>query len=64
MYVNGKEIILASPKDLQTFLVDLGYDPMLVAVEHNGSVIPRRVFEKTQLFESDQLEVVCFVGGG
>lgn len=64
MHVNGEEITLASAKDLQSFLIDLGYDPMRIAVEYNGNIIPRLAFEKTQLSESDKLEVVCFVGGG
>lgn len=63
MHVNGEKII-ASAKNLQSFLIDTGYDPMRVAVEHNGNVIPRVAFEQTQLSESDTLEVVCFVGGG
>lgn len=71
MYVNGEEIMLASAastastaKYLQSFLIDIGYDPMRVAVEHNGRVIPRATFEQILLSDSDVLEIVCFVGGG
>ena len=65
MHVNGENITLKSlHKDLQSFLIDIGYDPMRVAVEHNGNVIPRVSFEHTQLSESDTIEIVCFVGGG
>ena len=63
MHVNGEEIN-TSVKDLQSFLISMGYDPTRVAVEHNGKVIPRIAFEQTQILESDSLEIVCFVGGG
>jgi sulfur carrier protein len=35
-----------------------------VAVEHNGDIVPRGVWQSTRLTENDKLEVVHFVGGG
>ena len=64
MYVNGEEITLKSAQSLEAFLLGNAYDVKRVAVEYNGSVVPRADFDKIQLLESDSLEVVCFVGGG
>ena len=35
-----------------------------VAVEHNGNIVPRGIWQSTRLAENDKLEVVHFVGGG
>ncbi|MCD4688354.1 MAG: sulfur carrier protein ThiS [Desulfuromonadaceae bacterium] len=35
-----------------------------VAVELNGSIVPRDAFSETLLQNGDQLEIVRFVGGG
>ena len=36
----------------------------LLAVEKNGTIIPRAQFAEEKLTDADHLEVVCFVGGG
>ena len=43
---------------------ELGHDPQRVAVEKNGSIVPRAAFAEEKLTDADHLEVVCFVGGG
>ena len=45
-------------------LRELGHDPQRVAVEKNGSIVPRAAFAEEKLTDADHLEVVCFVGGG
>jgi thiamine biosynthesis protein ThiS len=35
-----------------------------VAVERNGEIVRKPVFESTDLAEGDRLEIVTFVGGG
>jgi len=35
-----------------------------IAVERNGSIVPREAWPQTRLAENDRLEVVHFVGGG
>ena len=45
-------------------LQELGHDPQRVAVEKNGTIIPRAQFAEEKLTDADHLEVVCFVGGG
>ena len=55
--VPAEETVLA-------LLKELGHDPQRVAVEKNGTIIPRAQFAEEKLTDADHLEVVCFVGGG
>jgi sulfur carrier protein len=45
-------------------LAELGYQPRLVVVEFNGTILPRQAWPQQSVGESDVLEVVTIVGGG
>ena len=46
-------------------LVDqLQMKPDRIAIERNGTIVPRSTWEQVTLQEGDKLEVVQFVGGG
>ena len=64
MHVNGKQISLNTPLTINAFLAKEGYDPQKIAVEKNGTIVPKQSFESEMLSENDKLEIVCFVGGG
>ena len=64
MYVNGRQVTIEKEMPLSGLLLKEGYDPMKVAVEKNGNIIPRKSFETETLSDSDKIEVVAFVGGG
>jgi len=53
-------------KEISLFsaLETLGFDPVRIAVERNGEVVPRAQYKDTMLRDGDVLEVVRFVGGG
>jgi thiamine biosynthesis protein ThiS len=55
---------LNSPAHLQDLIADLGLQGDRVAVEHNGSIIPRAEWASAGLTDGDRLEIVHFVGGG
>lgn len=46
------------------FVESLGRHPRTVAVEYNGSILPRADYERTVLASGDRLEIVHFVQGG
>jgi thiamine biosynthesis protein ThiS len=50
--------------NLQDLITGLNLKGDRVAVEHNGTIVPRVEWAKTGLSEGDRLEVVHFVGGG
>ena len=64
MKVNGDERSLPQEGTVLGLLRELGHDPQRVAVEKNGSIVPRAAFAEEKLTDADHLEVVCFVGGG
>ena len=62
--VNGSKIKDADNLKLSDFLKREGYSSALIAVECNGSIIPKSSYEEKKLEDGDSLEVVSFVGGG
>ena len=63
MKVNGNERAVPAEGTVLALLKELGHDPQRVAVEKNGTIIPRAQFAEEKLTDADHLEVVCFVGG-
>jgi thiamine biosynthesis protein ThiS len=55
---------LAQGANLQDLIASLGLKGDRVAVEHNGTIVPRSEWPGAPLTENDRLEVVHFVGGG
>ena len=64
MIVNGKNHPYAAGMTVQSLLTLLGHDPLRVAVEKNGKIVPRARFADEPLGDADMLEIVQFVGGG
>lgn len=64
MRVNGKEIELKRGITLAELLAEHNYRAELVAVERNGQIVPRAEFGAAVLKDSDEVEIVSFVGGG
>ncbi|MGB6838445.1 MAG: sulfur carrier protein ThiS [Dehalococcoidia bacterium] len=62
--VNGKKRKLDGEADLPTFLKSLDVDVRLIAVAHNGEVVPRDQYGGIRLRDGDRLEIVRMVGGG
>ncbi len=63
MIVNG-ESHPVDAANLMEFIKSLGLDPRTVAVERNGAILKRDLWENTELLEEDKLEIIRFVGGG
>lgn len=64
LQVNGKTHCCKSPITLPELLQQINLNPRLVAVEYNGEILHRQYWLKTQLRDSDRLEIVTIVGGG
>lgn len=61
--LNGKPQEAAATQ-LPALLLELGVDRRLVAVAHNGEVIPRSRYDEVVLADGDRVEIVRMVGGG
>ena len=64
LQVNGESRQAPTGLSLQQVLVELGYEPRLVVVEFNGTIVPRAQWPEQPVAAGDQLEVVTIVGGG
>jgi thiamine biosynthesis protein ThiS len=62
--VNGKPRTVEGAVTVLDFLEQLGINPQIVAVEHNGDIIRRERYGEAQLSQGDVLEIVRMVGGG
>ena len=49
---------------LESIISNLGYEPQLVVVELNGTIINPKEWINTKIKDGDCLEVVTIVGGG
>jgi thiazole synthase len=61
--VNG-ESRRTSAANIAALVVELGLKPEKVAVERNGTIVPRSTLGEAALGDGDVLEIVHFVGGG
>lgn len=64
LQVNGEPRCCVAGLNLEQTLQELGYQPRLVVVEFNGTILPRQSWPAQPVGESDVLEVVTIVGGG
>lgn len=61
--VNG-ELLEIAGKTMAEYLSGTSYNLQRIAVERNGEIIPKAQYGKAVLEDGDDIEVVCFVGGG
>ncbi len=64
LQVNGETKLCSAETKLPKFLVAIGLNPRLVAVEYNGEILARPLWPDTTLQAGDRLEIVTIVGGG
>lgn len=62
--VNGDAKNCQPQTALPIFLENIGLNPRLVAVEYNGEILHRQLWQETTLQAGDRLEIVTIVGGG
>lgn len=62
--LNGESITGYENKTIAALITDMHYDSAKIAVEHNGSIVPKSQYDAVVLNDNDVLEVVTFVGGG
>jgi thiamine biosynthesis protein ThiS len=61
---NGKAYEVDPAPTVEGFIRQLGLDPRLVVVEHNGKALERSRYGDTILADGDRLELVRAVAGG
>lgn len=61
--INGNETDAAG-QTVAAYLALAGFDAARVVVELNESIVPKDRYGETVLRDGDQVEIVCFMGGG
>ena len=62
--LNGKKIIIKPKATIYQLLKKFKLNNKKVAIEHNGTIVPRSNYKKKYLKNNDKVEVVHFIGGG
>ena len=62
--LNGKKISIKSNFSLEDLLKKYKLFNKKVAIEHNGTIIPKVNYKKKSLKNNDKVEIVHFIGGG
>jgi sulfur carrier protein len=62
--LNGKKISIKSNISLLDLLKKYNLINKKVAIEHNGTIIPKINYKKKYLKNDDKIEIVHFIGGG
>ena len=62
--INGKPAEFAGIRTISDLIRAKGLKTTLVAVELNGTIVPRSEFDSREIGDGDKLEIVHFVGGG
>ena len=61
--INGNPITI-KPCTIFDYISDQNFPIENLVVEHNQTIIPQSDWQHVLLQEGDQLEILCFVGGG
>ncbi|MBT3168744.1 MAG: sulfur carrier protein ThiS [Candidatus Cloacimonetes bacterium] len=64
MVVNGKKLHFETQISVVELLVHLNLNDTRIVVELNKKILPKTQFTNTILTDSDEIEIVGFVGGG
>jgi len=64
LVLNGESRVMEAVRTVAELVVALGLDARKVAVERNLEIVPRSLYDRTELADGDRLEIVHFIGGG
>ena len=62
--LNGKKIIIKTNLSVLDLLKKHKLNDKKIAIELNGTIIPKTNFKRKKLKNNDKLEIVHFIGGG
>ena len=62
--LNGKKILINKNFSIFDLLEKYNLNNKKIAIEHNGTIVPKAYYKKKYLKDKDKLEIVHFIGGG
>lgn len=64
VFINGAARDFPRAVSVAELIQDMGLGGKRIALERNGEIVPRSLFEQQMLVDGDKLEIVVAVGGG
>ena len=62
--INGETRQFEESKTITGLVTDLGLEPKMVLIEHNGTALHRREWTACLLSEGDRIEILQVAAGG
>lgn len=62
--INGKDAGYTVGMTIKNYLIENNYRLNFIAVEKNGTIVPKTEYENSVINDGDTIEIVNFVGGG
>ncbi len=62
--INGQDEGIEKTSNLAELIANKKLSPEKIVVEHNFRIVPKEEWPEVVLRESDNIEIVSFVGGG
>ena len=63
-FLNGKKYRTGDNITILELICYLNYENNLFVLEHNGSILGKKVWHKTKIQNQDKFEILTIVGGG
>lgn len=64
VHINGESKTIPANITIFELLSEMELDLDNIAVEHNGTIIHRHEYNTKNVYASDKMEIIEFVGGG
>ncbi len=62
--LNGKKITIMQKTSVFDLLAKYKLEKKNIAVEHNGTIVPKTRYKNKIIKNNDKIEIVHFIGGG
>ena len=64
LILNGLSYEYKSPMTIMNLLEYLGFNIRVIIVDYNGTILPKKAWQKKYLKENDSIEILTIAGGG
>tara|TARA_S200000501_G_scaffold19440_1_gene17291 strand:+ start:64 stop:267 length:204 start_codon:yes stop_codon:yes gene_type:complete len=62
--LNGKQLKINKNLSIKNLLKKYKLNERKIAIELNGVILPKQLYGKKKIKDSDKIEIVHFIGGG
>ena len=62
--LNGKKIKIYKDLNIKGLIKKYKLNEKKIAIELNGTILPKSRYDKKKLKDNDKIEIVQFIGGG